>query len=68
MKTKTMLMTSLLVIVASFMSLNVMAQSSDVLLYKATGDTIKVGDVVKISKDYERYETKEHIIHWAFDS
>jgi hypothetical protein len=39
-----------------------------VLLYKTTGDTIKVGDVVKISKDYERYETKEHIIHWAFDS
>lgn len=68
MKTKTMLMASLLVIVASFMSLNVMAQSSDVLLYKTTGDTIKVGDVVKISKDYEHYETKEHIIHWAFDS
>lgn len=68
MKTKTMLMASLLVIVASFMSMNVMAQSSDVLLYKTTGDTIKVGDVVKISKDYEHYETKEHIIHWAFDS
>ena len=68
MKTKTMLMPCLMVIVASLMSLNVMAQSSDVLLYKTTGDTIKVGDVVKISKDYERYETKEHIIHWAFDS
>ena len=70
MKTKTMLKTSLLVVIASLMSLTALAQSSGekTLFYKGTQDTIKVGDLVKIDLDNKRYETKEHIIHWAFDS
>lgn len=69
MKTKWMWLVSLLV-VTSMATLPVSAKPAfrDVLTYKNTGDTILVGDLVKISPDYEHYETTEHIIHWAFDS
>lgn len=71
MKTKgQILLTSLLMVVASMCSLNLSAKTkcNKPLLYKDSGDTIRVGDLVKISTDNERYETKERIIHWAFDS
>ena len=60
---------SFLVIVASLMCLTASAQSSKnkALTYHGTNDTIKIGDTVRIARDCRRYETRERIIHWAFN-
>lgn len=63
-----------LVIFASFMCwTNASAQRTRThepmqpLTYRTTGALIEVGDSVMISRDTTHYQTKEHIIRWAFN-
>jgi hypothetical protein len=69
MKIEMIFKSTLLVIVAVFMSATVSAQSSSrkALTYKGTDKQIMVGDTVRISRDCLKYETRERIIRWAFN-
>lgn len=62
---------SFLVILASLMCMTTMSaqhtQSHQPMTYSTTGALIEVGDSVMISRDTTHYQTKEHIIHWAFN-
>lgn len=62
---------SFLVILVSLMCMTTMSaqntQSHQPMTYSTTGALIEVGDSVMISRDTTHYQTKEHIIHWAFN-
>lgn len=62
---------SFLVILASLMCMTTMSAqntpSHQPMTYSTTGALIEVGDSVMISRDTTHYQTKEHIIHWAFN-